>query len=852
MNDTKIFEGLPQETKELAQSIEKLKKSLDGLGDAASSLDALTSSLKNLKTVSNSLEKLTNVINGLSQLTQEINSFRKSIRYLNRATDALSNLSKTFTELKNSTNFLKNTKKDVEQVVSTETITKNEKGLEKTASGLNKVARETSNVDKEGKEAEKTFKKLEKRLNSFGKIFSIGGLVFGFKRLSSVLGKAFKESNDYIEVLNLFTVAMGDHVNEAKNVVDSWQQLLGLDPKQAMERWGAFQLLLEGFGDSSEEWNKAAYGMSRNLTQLSYDFASLYNVDPNIAMTRLQSAMSGMTRPLRTWGIDVSTLSLEVFAKEKGIEKSVHLMPQAEKAQLRYMLIMHKTSQAMMGIQGDLAKTLLTPGNAIRILKQQLVQLKRAFGDFLAPIISEYIPYIVAFVKGLTGMLSNLSKVMDELLGYQRLTTEDFKKVTDNMDSVAGATEDAADATDEYSNSLHGLLSGIDKFNVLSQAKKGLGGEMFLSDADIEEYDFFKNLKDASTAILEQLKPAFDKAQEKITRVLKVIKELGITLEDVKNVIIAILALKVAGFITEVIIGISGLSTAFSALSTAQAMAKTNMLGMTVGIGIVIYAGYQLYKLIKDLSKNWDEMTEKEKALKIFLSTVAFGFTAIGTAIAAISIKGYLATFSKAITTQVIPALQALNFNLASILKSTIAIGAAILAITWGITTFIKLFKEMSAAGKFITIILALAVAITTLAISLAALKTGIKAALVGAAIAGGIALGVGSIIAANSKKKFAEGGFIGGGNMFIAGERGPEWVGKQGGSSVIVNDQQMSDIMYRSVKDGVIDALIRTDGGNTKVELNFTGMDKNDLARVMLKPIIDEARRQGYKFERS
>ena len=78
--------------------------------------------------------------------------------------------------------------------------------------------------------------------------------------------------------------------------------------------------------------------------------------------------------------------------------------------------------------------------------------------------------------------------------------------------------------------------------------------------------------------------------------------------------------------------------------------------------------------------------------------------------------------------------------------------------------------------------------------------KMGPMGAVTAFAIAGGVALAGGAIISTTSnanRTKFADGGFPDRGSLFIANEQGPEWVGKSGKSTAVVNDSQMSDIMY-------------------------------------------------------
>lgn len=80
------------------------------------------------------------------------------------------------------------------------------------------------------------------------------------------------------------------------------------------------------------------------------------------------------------------------------------------------------------------------------------------------------------------------------------------------------------------------------------------------------------------------------------------------------------------------------------------------------------------------------------------------------------------------------------------------------------------------------------------------ALTVGIAVPIITAAVGVGIA-GIKGLI--DSAKEHADGGFQTGG-LFYAGEKGAEWVGRQGSTSTIVNDTQMSDIMRESVAQGV------------------------------------------------
>jgi hypothetical protein len=85
--------------------------------------------------------------------------------------------------------------------------------------------------------------------------------------------------------------------------------------------------------------------MSKNLTQLGYDLATVFNVNYEIAMQKLQSALAGQPRPMREWGFDMSEATLKLVALRHNVEKNVETMTQLEKAQLRYIQLMETATK---------------------------------------------------------------------------------------------------------------------------------------------------------------------------------------------------------------------------------------------------------------------------------------------------------------------------------------------------------------------------------------------------------------------------------------------------------------------------------------------------------------------------
>ena len=105
-------------------------------------------------------------------------------------------------------------------------------------------------------------------------------------------------SNQYIEDMNLFNVALGEYASEAQKYAEQVGEVLGIDPGEFMRNQGTFNTIISGFGVASDK----AYLMSKNLTQLGYDIASFFNISFEDAMQKLQSGISGELEPLRRLG----------------------------------------------------------------------------------------------------------------------------------------------------------------------------------------------------------------------------------------------------------------------------------------------------------------------------------------------------------------------------------------------------------------------------------------------------------------------------------------------------------------------------------------------------------------------
>ena len=377
------------------------------------------------------------------------------------------------------------------------------KGLQETAKGATKADTATSKYSNTTNKATQSSRKFTDALAQ--KISKFHTLYGAFKSVANTMASWFNESNEYIETLNLFRVTMGDGADAAYEYAESVQKLIGIDIKDWMQYQGVFKNLTAGFGVSSD----AANTMSKNLTQLSYDMASFFNTDVETAFDKLSSAMSGQVKGLREFGIDTTVASLQEYALSKGIETSVRSMTQAEKSLLRYNYIMEKS----IIMQGDMARTLITPANSLRILNAQLTQLKRALGNIISVVAVKFIPYVQAFVE----ILTEAANALANLFGFE-LPEIDYSGLGGNMTSEFEDSEDSLDGVSGKVKDIKKQLMGFDELNIISNPDSdsdsgsgGGGGGGGLGGMEPLEYDFLKGL---DTSKLDTVKQTMKKILE--------------------------------------------------------------------------------------------------------------------------------------------------------------------------------------------------------------------------------------------------------------------------------------------------------------------------------------------------
>ena len=371
-------------------------------------------------------------------------------------------------------------------------------------------------------------------LSSMGIYLGLYGAIRGIKNAIDI-------SSALTEVQNVVDVTFGDMSKKVNEFAQDSIRQFGMSELTLKQTASRFQAMGTAMGiDSSlikkanEFLNKQTDGyiglsdsmadVSLNLTKLTADMASLYNIDQDVVSQDLAAIFTGQTRPLRDYGLDLTQATLKEWAMKQGLDSDIASMSQAEKTMLRYQYVLANTQTA----QGDFARTADSWANQIRILKQSFEQLGSVIGGAL---INAFKPFVKALNSVLLVVISFVTKVTNALGAIFGWKYEDSGAgLADNFSDAAESADDVADSTGQAAKNIDKMNKGVRQFDELKlittndgSGKKGSGGsgggasggasggKLVKTDTIFKKYESdIKNLKQLGKYISDALSKAME------------------------------------------------------------------------------------------------------------------------------------------------------------------------------------------------------------------------------------------------------------------------------------------------------------------------------------------------------
>lgn len=432
--------------------------------------------------------------------------------------------------------------------------------VNKLANELNKISgvlgKTKTHIDNVGKSTTNVKNNADKASKALSGMFSLGKLYFFInysKRIAQSIGGIVQSAIDYRETINKFEVSMGNMYDRAVAFQNKMSEAYGLSKADLMDYQANFNNIIKGLGNIDVE---ASYNMSETLTEMAVDFASLFNVGIDSAMTTFQSALTQQVRPVRKIaGFDITTPTLRSVMESIGItDRQISQLNQVEKRLL--IIIALQRQMQNVGALGDFARTIEQPANQLKILSQQLKETGIVLGNFVLHYIAPAIKYVLGFVMAIKVLIQSLGA----LAGYEEddSVSAPLLEFEDAADGAAGAVGKTKKAVED----LKKATTGIDELNIISQPKDtdtggGVGGGLSGIDprltAELEKYnsvlgDVEMKAKKIRDHILDWL-GVTDGTYENLNKIKTALELVALA---VAGVGLAIGAIKFAGWISSI------------------------------------------------------------------------------------------------------------------------------------------------------------------------------------------------------------------------------------------------------------------------------------------------------------
>lgn len=299
----------------------------------------------------------------------------------------------------------------------------------------------------------KTFKGLLLGLN-FGKIYALANsLKFVARQANSMIMYAAS----YTENLNLAQNVFRDYYADALKFQGQLHNSLMTNENEMIKYQATYMSMLQAVSGNDE----VSYGVSEQLTKMSLDIASLFNQTEEQAASDLKSALAGMTKPIRKYGLDITEQSLTGTAMDIGLDRTVRQLNQAEKELLRYITMVNQLEKN--NTFGDMARTINSLANQWKLLQNNVKEMGMWLGAIFIPLLTK----VVIILNGIISAISIIFKTIASMMGYDPLSG--IGSATGTLGDEIDDYNDGLDDANEKAKKLKNNLLGIDELNIGGQ-----------------------------------------------------------------------------------------------------------------------------------------------------------------------------------------------------------------------------------------------------------------------------------------------------------------------------------------------------------------------------------------------
>lgn len=321
---------------------------------------------------------------------------------------------------------------------------------------------------------------------AFGKFYASFWVIL---RAFDAIKSAMDISSSLTEVQNVVDVTFGDMTDKVEELAQTSIEQFGMSELSLKQYASRFQAMGTAMGannnaiaKANEFLNKQTNGyvglsdqmadVSLNLTKLTADMSSFYNVSQSEMATALQSVFTGETEPLRRFGLDLSFATVEAWALANGLNADMQSMTQSEKTMLRYQYVLANTAAA----QNDFQRTSNSWANQTRILAQNFEQLASIIGGVFINALKPLVQALNAAMSSIMSFAQTIADALGAIFGWTIESTGGG--VLNDMATSAGEVADGLGDAVGQAKKLNKSLQSFNELNVirLSDDTGGSGG----------------------------------------------------------------------------------------------------------------------------------------------------------------------------------------------------------------------------------------------------------------------------------------------------------------------------------------------------------------------------------------
>lgn len=315
-------------------------------------------------------------------------------------------------------------------------------------------------IEKAGKAAGDSFVK------SFGsglkRLTGLAAAALGGRALIQGGKEAVGLASDLNETVSKSNVIFGKNGAEIRKWSAGALTSLGMTQQQALNSAASFGDMFLQIGFTGKQATK----MSKQVVQMSTDFASFNNLDTADVQERISAAFRGEYDSLQAIIPNISAARVQTEALAMTGKKNASQLTAQEKAAATLAIVNHDGARAM----GDFGRTMQGQANQQRIAAAQTLTLKTTIGQALLPTVNQatqlfttkFMPPLIAYAKvngpALNASLQGATTSVGNLLSV--LVSGDF------TGSIFGQGEDsrvvdflfkAREGTSGWGESIKGL-----------------------------------------------------------------------------------------------------------------------------------------------------------------------------------------------------------------------------------------------------------------------------------------------------------------------------------------------------------------------------------------------------------